>query len=137
MHTTKEIQVKLTNAPSEQKCITSFTPRYHPIITEIHKIIRRNLTSAVDSSELLKKILPSDTVKLSSRRDRNLKEMLAPSVPCAHRKDREVNQLDSCSWCGNQRCGLCKIGILVETNKFCSFIIRFKYRTFRPLACVS
>ena len=63
--------------------------------------------------------------------------MLAPSVPYAHRKDREVNQLGSCSRCGSQRCGLCKIGIFVETNKFCSFTIRFKYRIFRPLNCIS
>ena len=60
--------------------------------------------------------------------------MLAPSVPYAHRKDREVNQLGSCSRCG---CGLCKIGILVETNKFFSFTVRFKYHIFRPLTCIS
>ena len=35
------------------------------------------------------------------------------------------------------RCGLCKIGILAETNKFCSFTVRFKYRIFRPLNCIS
>ena len=63
--------------------------------------------------------------------------MLALSVPYAHRKDPEVNQLGSCSRCGSQRCGLCKIGIFVETNKFCSFTIRFKYRIFRPLNCIS
>ena len=63
--------------------------------------------------------------------------MLAPSVPYAHRKDREVNQLGSCSRSGSQRCGLCKIGILVEINKFGSFPVRFKYRIFRPLNCIS
>ena len=62
--------------------------------------------------------------------------MLAPSIPYDHRQDREANQLGSCSRCGRQRCGLCKIGILVETNKFCSFIIRFKYGIFRPLNCI-
>ena len=82
----------------------------------------------MDSSELLQEILPLDTIKLSSRRDRSLKEMLAPSVPYAHGKDREVNQSGSCSKCGSQRCGLCKTGILVETNKFCSFTASFKYR---------
>ena len=91
----------------------------------------------MDSSELLKEILPLDTIKLSSRREGNLKEMLAPSVPHAHRKDREVNQLGSCSRCGSQRCGLHKIGILVENNKFCGFTIRVKYRIFRPLNCIS
>ena len=91
----------------------------------------------MDSNEQLKEILPLDTIKLSSRRDRNLKEMLAPSVPHAHLKDREVNQLGSCLRCGGQRCGHRKIGILVETNKFCSFTVRFKYRIFRPLSCIS
>ena len=125
--TTKENQVKLANAPSKQKCITCFTPTYHPITSEIHTIIRKNR----EEISLL------DTIKLSSRRDRNLKEMLAPSIPYVHRKDREVNQLGSCSRCGSQRCCLCKIGILVETNKFCSFTVRFKYRIFRPLNCIS
>ena len=63
--------------------------------------------------------------------------MLAPSVPYAHSKDREVNKLGSCSRCESQRCGLCKIGILGETNKFCSFTVRFKYRIFKPLNCIS
>ena len=91
----------------------------------------------MDSSEQLKEILPLDTIKLSSRRDRNLKEMLAPALPYTHRKDREINQSGSCSRCGSQRCGLCKISILLETNKFCSFTVIFKYRIFRPLNCIS
>ena len=117
----------------------SLPPTYHPVISEIHKIIRKNLRSAVDSNELLKKILPLDTIKLSSRRDRNLKEMLTPSVPYAHRKDREVNQLGSCSRCGSQRCGLCKIGILVVTKpiNFVVLPLDIKYHIFRPLNCIS
>ena len=35
--------------------------------------------------------------------------------------------------CGSQRCGLCKIGILVETKNFFTFTVRFKCRIFRPL----
>ena len=134
--TSKENQVKLANAPSKQKCVTSFTPTYHPVISEIHKIICKNLRSAVDSSEQLKEILPLNTIKLSSRRDRNLKEMLTPSVLYAHCKDKHLNQLGSCSKCSGQRCGLCKVGISVETNRFCSFTVRFKYRIFRPLDCI-
>ena len=91
----------------------------------------------MDSSEQFKEILLLDTIKLSSRRDRNLKEMLAPSVPYAHRKDKQLNQLGSCSRCIGQRCGICKMGILAETNKFCSFNVIFKYRIFRPLNCIS
>ena len=70
---TKENQVNITNTQSKQKCITSFTPTYQSVINEIHKIIC--LRSALDSSEQLEEILPLDTIKLSSRRDRNLKEM--------------------------------------------------------------
>ena len=51
---TKENQVNVANTPSEQKCVTSFTHTYHPVINEIHKIILKNLRSAVDSSEQLK-----------------------------------------------------------------------------------
>ena len=35
VRTTKENQVKLANTPSKQKCITSFTPTYHPVITPL------------------------------------------------------------------------------------------------------
>ena len=80
------------NISGIEKCITSFTPTYHPVISEIHKIIlKKNFRSAVDSSEQLKEILTLDTIKLSSRRDRDLKEMLAPSVPFAHRKDKQLH----------------------------------------------
>ena len=48
-----------------------------------------------------------------------------------------INQSGSCSRCESQRCGFCEIGILVETNKFCTFTVRFKYRIFRPLNCIS
>ena len=50
---------------------------------------------------------------------------------------QQLNQSGSCSRCGGQRCGPCKIGILAETKKFCSLTVRFKYRTFRSLNCIS
>ena len=55
VRTTKENQAKLANTPSEQKCITSFTPTYHPVISEMHKIICKNLTSAVEPVNNLRK----------------------------------------------------------------------------------
>ena len=63
--------------------------------------------------------------------------MLAPLVPYAHLKGKQLNQLGSFSRSASQRCDLCKIGILAETTKVCSFIIRFKYRIFKPLNCIS
>ena len=53
---TKENQVNIANTSSKQKYITSFTPIHHPVINEIPKVIRKNLRSAVDSSEQLKEI---------------------------------------------------------------------------------
>ena len=113
----KLLYVRLKRTRSKQKCITSFTPTYQPIISEIHNAIRKNLGLAVDSIEQLKELLPLDTIKLSLRRDRNLKEMLAPPVPYNHHKDQESSQLGSCLKCGSQRCGLCKMGVSAETNK--------------------
>ena len=43
VRTTKENQVIVANTPSKQKCITSFTSTYHPVIIEIYKIIRKIL----------------------------------------------------------------------------------------------
>ena len=97
-------------------------------MSEIQKLFVRTLDQQWTLVNYLRKFLPLDTSKLLSRRDCNVKEMLAPSVPHAHCKDREVNQLGSCSGCGSQRCSLCKIGILVETNKLCSFTVTCIYR---------
>ena len=69
---------------SQETLVRTTIPTCHPVISEVHKIIRNNLRSAVDSSEQLEEVLPLNTIKFSSRRDRNLKEMLASSV---HRKD--------------------------------------------------
>ena len=62
--------------------------------------------------------MPLDTIKFRSRKDRNLKEVLSLSVPHAHRKDQESNQLGSCSRYGSQRCGLCKTGIQLKPMNF-------------------
>ena len=64
---------------------------------------------------------------------RFLKGIFGTCVTSESNKDKQLNQLGSCSKCDGQRCGLCKIDILAETNKFLSFTVRFKYRIFRPL----
>ena len=87
------------------------------------------------SSDSLKQILPVDSIKLSSKRDHSLKESSAPAVPHAHRQKRK--EKGACSKCYNQRCGLCKIGILAETNRFSSFTIKHTYHIFRQLNCIS
>ena len=43
----------------------------------------------------------------------------------------------ACSNYYNQRCGLCKIGNLVETNKFGSFTVKHKCHILRQLNCIS
>ena len=89
----------------------------------------------LESSVSLKQILPIDSIKLSSKRDRNLKEILAPAVPHVHHQKRK--EKDACSKCYNKRCGLCKISILAETNRFSSFTVKHKYNIFRQLNCIS
>ena len=141
MQKTKEKQLKATgescndNRSNSSNRISSFTPTYHPIIKDVHKVIRNTLRVTLESSDTLKQILPIDSIKLSSKRDRNLKEILAPAVPHAHRQKRKKK--GACSKCYKQRCGLCKIGILVETNRFSSFTVKHKYHIFRQLNCIS
>ena len=43
----------------------------------------------------------------------------------------------ACSKCYNHRGGLCKIGVLAETNKFSNFTVKLKYHIFRQLNCSS
>ena len=74
------------NSSNGSNRISSFTPIYHRIIKEVHKVIRNTLRVTLESSDTLKQILPVDSIKLSSRRDRNLKEISAPAVPHAHRQ---------------------------------------------------
>ena len=88
-----------------------------------------------ESSDRPEQILPIDSIKLSSKRDSNLKEILAPAVPHAHHQERKEN--GAYSKCSNRRCGLCKIGILAETNRFSSFTVKHKYHIFRQLNCIS
>ena len=86
---TKEKQFKATaescNDNSSSNRISSFTPTYHPIIKDVHKVNRNTLRVLLESSDSLKQILPIDSIKFSSKRYRNLKEILAPAVPHAHR----------------------------------------------------
>ena len=79
--------------------ISSFTPAYHPIIKDVHEVIRNTLGVTLESSDSLKQILPIDSIKLSSKRDRNLKEILAPAVPHAQRQKRK--EKGACSKCYN------------------------------------
>ena len=135
---TKEKQLKATAESCHDNSsnrISSFTPTYHPIIKDVHKVIRNTLRVTLESSDSLKQILPIDSIKLSSKRDRNLKEILAPAVPHAHRQKRK--EKGACSKCYNQRYGLCKIGNLAETNRFSRFTVKHKYHIFRQLNCIS
>ena len=92
---TKEKQLKATaescnnNSSNSSNRISSFTPTYHPIIKDVHNVIHNSLRATLESSESLKQILPIDSIKLSSKRDRNLKEILAPAVPHVHRQKRK------------------------------------------------
>ena len=89
---TKEKQLKATaescndNSSNSSNRISSFASTYHPIIKNVHKVIRNTLRVTLESSDSLKQILPVDSIKLSSKRDRNSKKILAPAVPHAHHK---------------------------------------------------
>ena len=50
---------------------------------------------------------------------------------------KKERKKSGCSKCYDQRCGLCKVGISEETNRFSNFTIKCKYHIFRQLNCTS
>ena len=101
----------------------------------IGPLVRNNFRVTFESSDSLKQIFSVDSIKLSSKRNGNLKDILAPAVPHAHRQ--KGKEKGACSKCYNQRRGLCKIGILAETDRFSSFTVKRKYHIFKQLNCTS
>ena len=81
---TEEKQFKATaescndNSTNSINCGSSFTSTC--IMKDVHKVIRNTLRVMLESSDNLKQVLPADNIKLSSKRNRNLKEILAPAV---------------------------------------------------------
>ena len=87
-----------------------FITTYNPALPNIHNIIQNNL-SILHTYENLKKIFPSKSIKTLYRTEKNLKEILSPSLFLARPTNSE-SCITSC-----KKCGICKHYMLTD-NKF-------------------
>ena len=84
----------------------------------IHNIIQNNL-SILHTDENMKNIFPSKSIKTLYRREKNLKEILSPSLFLAKPKNSE-SCITSC-----KKCDICKNYLLTDNNFKCKVTGRF------------
>ena len=87
-----------------------FITTYNPALLNIRNIIQNNL-SILHTDENMKKIFPSKSIKTLYRREKNLKEILSPSLFSAKPKNSE-SCIISC-----KKCDICK-NCLITDIKF-------------------
>ena len=87
-----------------------FITTYNPALPNIHNIIQNNL-SLLHTDENMKKIFTFKSIKTLYRREKNLKEILSPSLLPAKPKNNE-SCIKSC-----KKCDICK-NYLITDNKF-------------------
>jgi len=89
-----------------------FITTYNPALPNINKIIKDNL-SILHTDEKFKEIFPPNTMKMIYRRERNLKEILSPSLFPSKQKQIE-NSITSC-----KKCDICRNYLVPETKFKC------------------
>ena len=104
-----------------------FITTYNPALSNIHNIIQNNL-SILHTDENMKKIFPSKSIKTLYRREKNLKEILSPSLFPAKPKNSE-SCITSC-----KKCDIYK-NYLITDNKFKSKVTGKFYNVRGSLCC--
>ena len=80
--------------------------KYNPRGPDIRKIINKHHKSNICCDEKARDILPEKVIRVSFKRNANLKELLAPSNPYG-KENTEVEQF-GCFNCTAKRCDCCK-----------------------------
>ena len=106
-----------------------FITFYNPALPNSHNIIQNNL-SILPTDENMKKISPSKSIKTLYRREKNLKEILLPSLFPTKPKNSE-SCITSC-----KKCDICKNYLLTD-NKFKCKVTGRLYNVRGNLSCHS
>ena len=113
-------------------CVLSV--KYNPRGPNIREIIK-NHRSIIENDERAKEILPTNFIRVSYKRNANLKELLAPSNPY---KERVVNESIGCFKCAAKRCDCtCCRNFLVVGTSFSSIKTKKIYKISKSLSCTS
>ena len=111
-------------------CVLSV--KYNPRGPSIRQIIKKH-RSIIENDERAKEILPTNFIRVSYKRNANLKELLAPSNPY---KERVVNESIGCFKCAAKRCDCCRNFLVVGTS-FSSIKTKKIYKISKSLSCTS
>ena len=104
-----------------------FITTYNPALSNIHNIIENNL-SILHTNENMKKLLPPKSIKTLYRREKNLKEILSPSLFPVRPKNSD-SCITSC-----MKCDICKNYLITDKNFKCKVSDRF-YNVRGNLCC--
>ena len=108
--------------------------KYNPRGPDIRKIINKHHKSIICCDEKARDILPEKVIRVSFKRNANLKELLAPSNPYG-KENTEVEQF-GCFNCTAKRCDCCK-NFLLEGHTFRSVITKKVFKICKSLTCTS
>ena len=95
-----------------------FITTYNLTLPNIHNTIQNNL-SILHTDENMNKIFPSKSIKTLHRREKNLKEILSPSLFTAKPKNNE-SCISSC-----KKCDICKNYLTTDNKLKCTVTGRF------------
>ena len=109
--TRTEARAKRPN--SNQVSRTKFLTTYNPRLPKIDGIIRKHL-SLVHSDDSLKQLFPANIFSTIFKRNKNLKELLAPSKHPDPKNSRE-NSITSCN-----KCDICKNYMIFDRTFKCT-----------------
>ena len=92
----------------------------NPLLPNINTIIKKHLP-VLHSSHKMLQIFPENTVNVTYRRNKNLKELISPSL--LPRTIKENYSIEKC----NRRCDICK-NFLVLSTEFTCYATKRKYK---------
>ena len=95
--------------------------QYNPLLPNIKTIIKKHLPVLHSSHEMLQ-IFPENTVNVTYRRNKNLKELISPSLFPRTIKENNCS-IEKC----NRRCDICK-NFLVLSTEFTCHATKRKYK---------
>ena len=109
-----------------------FSVKFNPRAPDIRELFRKH-RSVIEYDPHAREILPDRVLRVSYKRNANLKELLAPSNPYIN---KNIGDSLGCYKCSAKRCDCCK-NFLVSGSSFRSVITKKIFKIGKSLTCGS
>ena len=107
-----------------------FATTYNPMLPNMRSVIKKHLP-ILHSDTNLKNIFPENSICTVFKRNRNLKEILSPSLYTKCKNDKKTNIIKNCG-----KCDICK-KILISDSSFICKVTNKKYHIKNDFDCNS